>query len=98
MSGVGLESVGRVVYAKDGTKIGKLKGLVGDGAPYLVVGRLLSRDLLIPADLAEESGDRLVLPFGSSFLDSAPQIKAKGEPSAEERARLERFYRVKTTI
>jgi hypothetical protein len=97
MTGVAVESVGRAVYSRDGAKIGKLKRLVGEKGAYLVVGRFLSADLLIPADLAEESGDRLVLPFGSSFLDSAPQIKAKGEPSAEERARLERFYRVKTT-
>lgn len=97
MMELGLESTGRTVYAQDGIKIGKFKGLLGDGQPYLVIGRFLSRDLLIPADLAAESGDRLVVPFRSSFLDSAPEIKAKGELREEDRARLERFYRAKTT-
>ena len=88
--------VGLGVFSRDGMKLGKIKTVVGDGesaAEYLVVGRFLARDLVIPADTVEMPGDRVVVPHGSSFIDSAPAIKAKGSISPADAARLEDFFR-----
>jgi hypothetical protein len=90
------ELVGLEAFSRDGIKLGKIKGTVGDGgssAQYLVVGRFLAHDLLVPADAVELSGDRVVIPHGSSFIASAPTIKAKGAISPADAARLEDFYR-----
>jgi hypothetical protein len=97
---VGLDLVGLVAFSREGTKIGKLKNVLSDGESspeYLVIGRRLSRDLVIPADVVEMDGDRVVVPFASSFLNSAPAVKAKGVVSSEERGRLQDFYHVHTT-
>ena len=88
--------VGLEVFSRDGAKLGKIKSIVGDGesaAEYLVIGRFLARDLVIPADTVEAPGDRVVVPHGSSFIDSAPSVKAKGAISPAEAARLEAFFR-----
>jgi sporulation protein YlmC with PRC-barrel domain len=88
--------VGLEVYSRDGTKLGKIKTIVGDGesaAEYLVVGRFLAHDLVIPADTVEMPGDRVVVPHGSSFIDNAPSVKAKGSISPADAARLEGFFR-----
>jgi sporulation protein YlmC with PRC-barrel domain len=92
--------VGLEAFSRDGTKLGKIKAVVGDGessAAYLVIGRFLARDLVIPVDAVETPGDRVVVPHGSSFLDSAPAIKAKGAISPQDAARLEAFYRSSAT-
>ena len=88
--------VGLEVFSRDGARLGKIKNIVGDGesaAEYLVIGRFLARDLVIPADTVEVPGDRVVVPHGSSFIDSAPSVKAKGAISPADAARLEDFYR-----
>ena len=95
-SAVRLDLVGLGVFSRGGTKLGKIKSVVGDGesaAEYLVVGRFLAHDLVIPADTVELPGDRVVVPHGSSFIDSAPVVKAKGSISPADAARLEDFYR-----
>ena len=95
---VGLDLVGLVAFSRDGTKLGKLKDVVSDGesaSQYLVIGRRLARDLVIPADVVEMTGERVVVPFASSFLNCAPAIKVKGAVSPEERRRLEAFYHVR---
>ena len=94
-SAVRQDLVGLEVFSRDGAKLGKIKAIVGDGessAEYLVVGRFLARDLVIPADTVEMPGDRVVVPHGSSFIDSAPSIKAKGAITPAEAARLEDFF------
>lgn len=88
--------VGLEVFSREGTKLGKIKGVVDDGestAEYLVIGRFLARDMVIPLDTVETPGDRVVVPHGSSFLASAPTVKAKGRISPADAARLERFFR-----
>jgi sporulation protein YlmC with PRC-barrel domain len=88
--------VGLEVFSRDGARLGKIKNIVGDGesaAEYLVIGRFLARDLVIPADTVEVPGDHVVVPHGSSFIDSAPSVKAKGAISPADAARLEDFFR-----
>ena len=92
--------LGLGAFSRDGTKIGKIKDVISDAetsAEYLVIGRFLARDLVIPADLAERSGDRVVIPFTDSYVDMAPALSTKGVISAEDRGRLEHFYRVRAT-
>lgn len=98
-SAIAQNLVGLEVFSQDATKLGKIKGVVDDGesaAEYLVVGRFLARDMVIPLDAVEMPGDRVVVPHGSSFLANAPTVKAKGRISPEDAARLERFFR--TTV
>ncbi len=88
------------VWSCEGTKIGKIKDVVSDAetsTDYLVIGRFWSCDLVVPTDLAERSDDRIVLPFSSSFLDMAPAVSTKDGVSAEDRGRLEHFYRVRSS-
>jgi ribosomal 30S subunit maturation factor RimM len=95
---VGLDLVGLTAFSRDGTKLGKLKDVFTDSessCEYLVIGRRLARDLVIPADVVEMQGDRVLVPFASSFLNSAPALKGKGAVSPEERSRLQAFYHVR---
>jgi len=88
--------VGLMAFARDDTKLGKIKGYLGDDTTgeFLVVGRFLARDLVIPFGVVEIRDDRVVVPRSSSFIDCAPTVNAKGAISAEDATRLEEFYRV----
>ena len=92
--------VGLKVFSRDGSKLGKVKSFVSDDAEtrdYLVIGRRLSRDLVIPLDTVETPGDRVVVPHSGAFCDSAPAVKAGGPISAEDGDRLESFYRARSS-
>jgi ribosomal 30S subunit maturation factor RimM len=96
-SPVGLDLVGLAAFSREGTKLGKLKDVFTDSessSEYLVIGRRMTRDLVIPADVAEIEDKRVLVPFASSFLNSAPAVKSKGAISPDERDRLEAFYHV----
>jgi len=88
-------NIGQAVFAHDGTKLGKVKGYLGDDATgeFVVVGRFLARDLVVPASAIESADDRVVLSHSSSFIDCAPAVNAKCAISAEDASRLEEFYR-----
>lgn len=95
---MGSDLVGLKVFSRDSTKLGKVKSLVSDDAEtrdYLVIGRSLRRDLVIPIDTVETPGDRVVVPHASAFCDSAPALKASGAISAQDGNRLENFYRTR---
>ena len=86
---LGLDLVGLVAVSRDGAKLGKLKDVFTDSeswSEYLVIGRRLGRDLVIPADVVEMQGERVLVPFASSFLNSAPAVKAKGALSPRNTA------------
>ena len=88
------ELTGLHAFSRDGTKLGKIKDVIQAGeTSYLVIGRFLSKDLLVPSAAASRSGERVEVPYTSSYLDMAPARSSKsGELSPEERSRLERFY------
>lgn len=97
---VWLEYVGLEAFSREGTKLGKIKQVLGDhdsGAEYLVIGRRLSRDLVIPAAMVEPPGDRVVVPRASSFLNCAPVVNTKGVISPEDAGRLRTFYATSAT-
>jgi sporulation protein YlmC with PRC-barrel domain len=84
------ELVGRVIYAIDGTRMGTIKELICD-KDFAVVRRLFST-LVVPVPALEWSGDHLVIPHNSSYLDMAPKVDAKHPLSAQDKAALEQFY------
>jgi len=90
--------VGLKAFSREGAKLGKVKSVISDDSEtreYLVVGRSLRRDLVVPIDTVVTPGDRVVVPHTSAFCDSAPPVKSSGAISAEDGNRLENFYRVR---
>lgn len=88
--------VGLTAFSRDGTKLGKVKDVLDgcEGGDYLVIGRMLSHSLVVPAGVVEMPGDRVVVPFNSPFLDMAPSIKAKGTLSAQDCEHLKRYFQL----
>ena len=89
------ELVGLGAFANDGTKLGKVKGVITDpqtSTEYLLIGGFLAPDLVVPMSVAERSGPRVELPFAASYLDMAPKLKSKGTVSPEDGAKLAEFY------
>ena len=82
--------VGRGVYSREGDRVGTIKELIFE-RDYVVVRRLLST-LVVPVRALEWSGDRLVIPHTSSYLDMAPKVDTKHPLSAHDRSLLEHFY------
>ena len=47
---------------------------------------------VVPVMAIDSSGDRLLIPLTSAYLDSAPKCDTKHALSAKDRSRLENFY------
>ncbi len=89
------ELVGLTAHSRDGDKLGKVTAVICDSEAAhdcLVIKRSMFRNLVVPADVIEPGGEGVTVPFASSFLDVAPQVASKGTLSAEESARLLRFF------
>jgi ribosomal 30S subunit maturation factor RimM len=92
---VGRDLVGMTVFSRDGSKVGKIKAVISDDSgarQFLVVGRFLAHDLVIPVDATEAKEKRVVVPRSSSYLNCAPDVRAQGAVSAADADRLETFY------
>jgi hypothetical protein len=83
--------VGREVYARDDVKMGTVKELVCEGECCLVRRSLLSK-FVVPLKAFDSSGDRLLIPLTSSYLDMAPKIDTAHALSDTDRSLLEQFY------
>jgi ribosomal 30S subunit maturation factor RimM len=83
--------VGREVYARDDTKMGTVKELVCEGE-YCVVRRSVLSKLVVPVKAIESSGDRLLIPLTSSYLDMAPKIDTRQPLSEKDRSLLDDFF------
>ena len=83
--------VGQAVYARDDIIVGRVKELVDEGE-YAVVRRSLVSKLAVPVRAIELSGDRLVIPHTSSYLDNAPKVDLKHPLSERDRHLLDEFY------
>ena len=83
--------VGREVYARDDIKMGTVKELVCEGECCVVRRSLLSK-FVVPVKAIDSSGDRLLIPHTSSYLDMAPKVDTKHSLSAKDRSLLEDFY------
>jgi hypothetical protein len=85
--------VGREAYASDDLVVGVITG-VTDDAVYVIVGRPLSADLLVPTDELHEVGGRLEIRRTRSYLDDAPEVDHR-HLTGSDRRRLEEFYRAR---
>ena len=89
MALVNATHVGLVVYSRDGKKIGKIKDLVSDRkalSVYVVIGRGLGHDLLIPSGLVDVQGERAAVPFARALLHRAPAVGVTRSLSSAGRA------------
>jgi hypothetical protein len=83
--------VGQAVYASDDTIVGRAKELVYEGQ-YVVVRQSLLSKVVVPVRAIESSGDRLKVPFTSSYLEGAPKVDPKRPLSEKDRSLLDEFY------
>ena len=88
---IGQDLVGHGIYSREGSKLGKVKAVISDemANEYLVVGRFLSRDLVLPLHIVKLDGDRVVVPRTSSFVDCSPEVSTKDWLSAEDAERVD---------
>jgi hypothetical protein len=82
-------------FSSDGAKLGKVKRVYDSGGRrYVEIGGFLSRDLVIPAESAHKTSDeRLELGFKNIYLERAPEHKGRSEPTQDELAQVDRYYR-----
>ncbi len=97
MAETGQSLVGLEAVSRDGSRLGKIKSIVGDeqSSQYLVIHRFLAHDLIVPMAVIESESGHVRVPFASSFLDSAPRVDAKTGLSEEDRKRLDDFFRAR---
>jgi len=89
---------GMDVLTCDGEVVGQVKeppqqDVARTATEYLVIDRRLARDIVVPASVLSVSGDHLVLPFGMSVVEGAPNVDL-GERTMtdEEQWILDNFY------
>ena len=91
MASIPQDLVGREVYARDGGKVGEIRELVYDGE-YCLIRRSWLSKLIVPVRAIDSSGERLVIPHTSAYLDNAPKIDPKYALTPQDKGRLDRFY------
>lgn len=87
--------IGLHAFSSDGAKLGKVRRAFSAGdRRYVEIGGFLSRDIIVPAEGARRIGDeRVELGYKNIYLDHAPEHRGKGEPTQEELARVDDYYR-----
>ena len=87
--------VGLEAFSREGDKLGKIRDVIcdpGSLSDCIVIKHSLRRDLVVPADVVERHDDRVMIPFGSSYLHVAPRVATGGELTSKDSARLDRFF------
>ena len=85
--------IGLHAFSSDGAKLGRVKEVLETGGrTYLVIHRSLSKDLIVPTDGARRADVRVDVGYENLLLERAPQHEIKGEPTADELARIDQFY------
>ncbi len=88
---------GMEVYTNDDKRVGRVEQTHGDGGPeaseYVTIDRPRARDIAVPLSILRVAGDHLVLPFGMTVVESAPNVPLGGRAtSSEEWMLLDSFY------
>ncbi len=87
---------GKDVFSNDGDKLGQVKDVFDDpemSYEYLFIKRPRAKDRVMRASLAQRSNGHLVVPFGQSFIDDAPDVDVSGgRLSYYDWKALEDFY------
>jgi hypothetical protein len=95
---------GMEVCTPDGEMVGRVKqprweAAASSAAEYLVIDRPRERDIVVPRSILRVSDDQLVLPFGMSVVESAPNPDPGRRPlSIEEQWVLDGFYSLWTGV
>ncbi len=95
MTTIDSDLVGLHAFSSDGAKLGKVKRVLeAGGRRYVEVGGFLARDLIVPAEGARKTTDeRVELSYRNIYLDRAPEHRGKDEPTQEELARIDQYFR-----
>jgi hypothetical protein len=95
---------GMEVYTPDGEMVGRVKqprweADAPSATEYLVIDRPRARDIAVPRCILRVSDDHLVLPFGMSVVESAPNVDPGRRPlSIEGQWVLDSFYTLWTGV
>ena len=98
MASIARDLVGLEAYARDGAKLGKVVEALADVSSrgeYIAIKKRFRRSLVVPTDVLEVRDDSIIVPFTSSFLDMAPQVRSGEQLSGEESAQIDSFYHAK---
>ena len=73
---------GMEVYTNDDKRVGRVKQALGDGDPqaseYVTIDRPRARDIALPRSILRVADDHLVLPFGMTVVEGAPNVSLRG--------------------
>lgn len=87
-------------YGSDGDKIGKVQQVFLDDnteeVTFVTVntGLFGAKESFVPADGAQQDGDRLVLPYTKEVVKDAPNVDADQHLSPAEEEELYRYYKM----
>jgi hypothetical protein len=91
------------VYTPDGEMVGRVKhrweAAASSPSEYLIIDRPRARDIAVPRSILRATDDRLVLPFGMSVVESAPNVDPGRRPlTLEGQWLLDSFYTLWTGV
>ena len=94
---------GMEVYTNDDKRVGRVEQTHGDGGPeaseYVTIDRPRARDIAVPLSILRVSDDHLVLPFGMTVVESAPNVSPRRRTmTIEEKWTLDSFYSLWTGV
>ncbi|MFF0902817.1 UNVERIFIED_CONTAM: PRC and DUF2382 domain-containing protein [Kocuria sp. CPCC 205316] len=87
-------------YGSDGNKIGKIEQVFLDDnteeVTFVTVntGLFGTKESFVPADGAQQDGDRLVLPYTKDVIKDAPNVDADQHLSPAEEEEIYRYYKM----
>ena len=94
---------GMEVYTNDDKRVGRVEQTHRDGgaeaSEYVTIDRPRARDIAVPLSILRVSGDHLVLPFGMTVVESAPNVSPRRRAmTIEEKWILDSFYSLWTGV
>jgi len=94
---------GMEVYTNDDQRVGRVRQAHADGDPqaseYLTIDRAGARDIVVPRSILRVSNDHLVLPFGMTVVEAAPNVSLHRRPmTVEEKWMLDSCYSLWTGV
>ena len=94
---------GMEVYTPEGEMVGRVKhrweAAASSSTDYLIIDRPMARDIAVPRSILRATDDHLVLPFGMSVVESAPNVDPRRRSlSIEGQWILDSFYSLWTGV
>ena len=94
---------GMEVHTDDEKRVGRVEQTHGDGgaeaSEYVTIDRPRARDIAVPLSILRVSDNHLVLPFGMTVVESAPNVRPRRRTmTIEEKWTLDSFYSLWTGV